>query len=151
MVCWIKIVVMFGLVFALFDMFDVMLRVGVDVVWLNLLYFSVEEYLVCLVDVWVFVVRVGCYVVVLVDLFGSKVRSGIFFEGGVYLVLGFLVCLVFGFDLCIEDFISVDYLLFCEDLWVGDMVILGDGVIIMKVEIVLDGGVVARVMSGGWV
>jgi pyruvate kinase len=93
--------------------------------------------------------RVGRHVAVLADLPGPKVRSGIFGDGGAHLSQGSTVRLAPGLEPCSETFISVDYPSLCDDLQVGDTVILGDGAITLQVTAVTVGRVDARVVTGG--
>ena len=131
------------------DRLDALLRAGVDVVRLNLSHSTVDEHLARLADVRASAARVKREVAVLADLPGPKVRSGIFPDGGALLAEGTIVRLVPSLAPCTAELISVDYPSLCDDLQIGDTVILGDGAITLRAERVDAGGVDARVESGG--
>jgi pyruvate kinase len=132
------------------EVLDAMLAAGVDVVRLNLSHSSLEAHLERVRDVRAAADRVGRTVAILADLPGPKVRSGVFPEGGAFLVEGAEVGLVAGSGACTAERITVDYPSLVEDLRVGDVVILGDGAITLRVSAAGGAGELrARVVTGG--
>ena len=128
---------------------DELLRAGVDVVRLNLSHGLMADHLERLKRIRASAARVGRHIAVLADLPGPKVRSGIFPEGGSFLVEGATLRLVVGTHDCSTVEIAVDYPTLLDDLHPGDTVILGDGAITLAVESLTADAAVARVVTGG--
>jgi pyruvate kinase len=131
------------------DVLDALLAAGVDVVRLNLSHSTLDAHLQRVRDVRAAAERVGRTVAVLADLPGPKVRSGVFPDGGAFLVEGATVALVPGEGPCDAATITVDYPTLLDDLHPGDTVILGDGAITLVVESVDGDRAGARVLTGG--
>ncbi|MFM7536469.1 MAG: pyruvate kinase, partial [Acidimicrobiales bacterium] len=141
------------------DVLDALLAAGVDVVRLNLSHSTIDAHLQRVRDVRAAAARVGRTVAVLADLPGPKVRSGVFPDGGAFLVEGATVVLVPGDGPCDATTITVDYQTLLDDVRPGDTVILGDGAITLAVEEVTatpgsadagpGGAARARVVTGG--
>jgi pyruvate kinase len=128
---------------------DALMAAGADVVRLNLSHGVLEEHLDRLARVRAAAARARRHIAVLADLPGPKVRSGVFPEGGSFLVEGATLKLVVGTDECSAEHISVDYPTLLDDLRPGDTVILGDGAITLTVEDITADAAVARVVTGG--
>ncbi|HEX9258993.1 MAG TPA: pyruvate kinase [Acidimicrobiales bacterium] len=126
-----------------------MVAAGVDVVRLNLSHGTADEHLGRLRQVRTAAAEAGRVVAVLADLPGPKVRCGDFGERGHHLATGTKVRLEPGGGPCDSAVISVDYPTLGQDLNPGDVVIVGDGTITLRVETVAGGDVTAVVESGG--
>ncbi|MDJ0769919.1 MAG: pyruvate kinase [Ilumatobacter sp.] len=131
------------------EMLERLIRSGVDVVRLNLSHGPVEEHLERLARVRAAASSVGRPVGVLADLPGPKVRAGQFPEGGVDLLAGSTVEFRSGDGSCDASVIWVEYETLIDDLDVGDVVVVGDGAISMRVTDVDDGRAEAVVETGG--
>ncbi len=128
-----------------------LIAAGMDVARLNLSHGTVEGHLEVLVRVRAAAEAAGRQVGILVDLPGPKVRSGVFPEGGVHLSTGQRLALVPGDadDRCDVSTITVDYPSLLDDLQVGDIVILGDGAVTLRVDALSGVAAQVEVMTGG--
>ncbi len=126
-----------------------LMRVGVNVVRLNLSHGEIDEHLERLQRVRAAARELGLPIGVLADLPGPKVRSGQFPEGGVDLVAGAYLHLKPGDRPSDAGTIWVDYETLLTDLTAGDRVILGDGAIGVRVESVSADHATAIVETGG--
>lgn len=127
-----------------------LLGAGVDVVRLNLSHGDLADHVQRLHEVRAAADSVPQAVAVLADLPGPKVRSGQFPSGGVELVAGSWVVLK-----AMEDgestasVITVEYPSLCSDLHAGDRVVLGDGAISLRVDVVDHEHAACTVLTGG--
>ncbi len=128
---------------------DGLVAAGLDVARINLSHGTVDEHLGRIKMVRAAALAAGRPVGILADLPGPKVRSGVFPDGGVFLMEGETVHLVPGEGPSSAAVVTVDYSSLVEDLLPGDTVILGDGAITLRVEAVRSGDVTAVVISGG--
>jgi pyruvate kinase len=131
------------------EVIEAMILAGLDVVRLNLSHGTVPEHLDRLARVRAAAEKCGRHVAVLADLPGPKVRSGIFPEGGAFLMVGSRIRLSAGEGPCSAYEITVDYPSLLEDVRVGDAVILGDGAITLRVCEMHDDHAVVVVETGG--
>lgn len=128
---------------------DALIAAGLDVARLNLSHGTVDEHLARIEMVRAAATRARRAVGILADLPGPKVRSGVFPDGGAYLMEASIARLVPGDEECSAEVITVDYPSLLDDLHPGDTVILGDGAITLQAESVDASGVRARVITGG--
>jgi pyruvate kinase len=131
------------------DGIEGLVRAGLDVARINLSHGTIDEHLKRIEMVRAAAKAAGRPIGILADLPGPKVRSGVFPEGGVFLMEGSVVRLTAGVAPSSAEVISVDYPSLVEDLRPGDDVILGDGAITLRVDSVHDGHVTATVITGG--
>lgn len=125
------------------------LNAGADVVRLNLSHGPLDDHLAKLEVVRAVERELGRPVAVLADLPGPKVRAGRFPDGGVHLVAGAMVDLVVGDEPSSATRITVDYPWLCEDVQVGDRLVVGDGAITLGTLSCSPDGIRAVVHSGG--
>ncbi|MGI9031477.1 MAG: pyruvate kinase [Ilumatobacteraceae bacterium] len=128
---------------------ETLLRAGADVIRINLSHGPLADHVEHLAMVRAAARSVGRPVAVLADLPGPKIRSGEFPDDGVVLVSGSSVALVAGDGPSDAQRITVGYEHLADDLDVGDLVVLGDGNISMRVTTVGPEGVLADVERGG--
>jgi pyruvate kinase len=88
-------------------------------------------------------------VAVLADLPGPKVRAAPFPDGGLELHAGATVSLRPDAIVSSDDVVGVDYPTLLEDLHPGDPIVVGDGVITLKVERISSDGALCEVRNGG--
>ncbi|HZY08987.1 MAG TPA: pyruvate kinase, partial [Ilumatobacteraceae bacterium] len=108
------------------EVLDEMIVAGVDVVRLNLSHGPVDSHIARLRAVRESATRTGSVVAVLADLPGPKVRAAPFPDGGLELRAGATV-----------------------SLHPGDPIVVGDGVITLKVERISSDGALCEVRNGG--
>ena len=131
-------------------MLEKMIRAGVNVVRLNFSHGSAEDHVMRARLVREAATRAGVEVAIMADLQGPKIRVGKFLEGKVHLVQG-------------EKFIldasrtepgdikgvGLDYKELPRDVKVGDVLLLNDGLIVLKVDAVRGEEVHTTVKLGG--
>ena len=131
-------------------MLEKMIRAGVNVVRLNFSHGSAEDHVMRAQLVREAATRAGVEVAIMADLQGPKIRVGKFAEGKVHLVQG-------------EKFIldasrtepgdikgvGLDYKELPRDVKVGDVLLLNDGLIVLKVDAVRGEEVHTTVKLGG--
>ncbi len=94
--------------------------------------------------------REGKVVPILLDLQGPKIRVGDMSGGSVTLVEGSKTVLTNRpIDLSTSELMHVGYPTLCEDVQVGNAILLDDGKIELKILCVGDGDIQAEVVSGG--
>jgi pyruvate kinase len=126
-----------------------LVEAGVDVVRLNFSHDRVENHLARLALVRQLAADAGRHVAVLQDLPGPKVRAAPFPDEPVVLTEGQFVRLAPGTTGSTAEVIEVDYPTLVEDVHPGDLVVLGDGAVVLVAADSGPAGVAARVMSGG--
>jgi pyruvate kinase len=128
---------------------DAIIEAGADVVRLNLSHGPIEQHLARLAGVRAAAERTGRPIAVLADLPGPKVRAGRFPDGGVALVGGSLVNLAPGDGPSDAGMIRVAYPTLLDDLSAGDVVMLGDGAVSLRVVEMRRDVALARVETSG--
>ena len=131
------------------EMLRKVIGAGVDVVRLNLSHGDIDDHVALVGEVRAAADDVGRAVAVLADLPGPKIRSGRFPEGGVTLEIGHRLVLVPGDGPSGLDQITVDYDTLLDDLTPDAVVMLGDGVISMRVVEVDGTQATAEILTGG--
>ena len=126
-----------------------LLDAGTDMVRLGLAHGTVDEHRAAIEIVRSAAAARGRQVGVLADLPGPKVRTGAFPEGGVFLPEGAEVTLTAGEGDSGADSICIDEPQLADIAVEGATIVLGDGTVTLTVLSVGDGGVRARVESGG--
>ena len=126
-----------------------LLDAGVDVVRLGLAHGTAADHRDRIHLVRELAERQGRTVGVLADLPGPKVRTGPFPEGGAFLAEGDEVALVAADGASGPSRITVDEAHLVDCVTPGDQVVLGDGIVTLKVLAVAGAEVRARVESGG--
>ena len=131
-------------------MLEKMIRAGVNVVRLNFSHGTAEDHVMRARQVREAATRAGVEVAIMADLQGPKIRVGKFAEGKVHLIQG-------------EKFIldasrtepgdikgvGLDYKELPRDVKVGDVLLLNDGLIVLKVDAVRGEEVHTTVKLGG--
>ena len=127
-----------------------LIKAGMDVARLNLAHGTLEEHASYIENVRDISRRTGINVAVLIDLPGPKYRIGRLAEGRVFLKKGSPI------RLTTEDVEGNAFLLpvtfpnLPQDIKTGDIVILDDGALQLKVRGIDSAGVECRVVVGGW-
>jgi len=127
-----------------------MIRAGVNVVRLNFSHGKAQDHIDRARLVREAARRAGCEVGIMADLQGPKIRVGKFAEGKVKLEIG----QKFVLDASRTEpgdakGVGLDYKELPRDVKAGDMLLLNDGLIVMKVEAVKGEAVHAVVVMGG--
>ena len=122
---------------------------GMDVARLGLAHGTPDEHVAMVATIREVAASAGRPVGVLVDLPGPKVRAGEFADGGVDLVAGSQVRLVTGEQPSDAERIVVEYPTLLEDVEPGDHVVLGDGSVLLRIEVEDRQGLCALVIHGG--
>jgi pyruvate kinase len=149
-----KIVATIGPATSTSEQLTTLIRAGVDVVRLNLSHGEIAEHLERVEQVREISAAIGRPVGILADLPGPKIRSGSFPAGSHMFESGSTVMLTSEAGPSTSSRVTVDYPSLCEDTFVGDRIILGDGAITLRVtqvqaEGMPDRHVEAVVESGG--
>lgn len=150
--CRIKIVIMLGLVIDCDNNFEKVIVVGVNVVCMNFFYGLFEDYKMCVDKVCEIVVKLGCYVVILGDFQGFKICVFIFKEGKVFFNIGdkFLFDVNLGKGEGDKEKVGIDYKGLFVDVVFGDILLLDDGCVQLKVLEVQGMKVFIEVIVGGF-
>ncbi len=128
-----------------------LVQAGMDVARLGFAHGSVDEHLERLRRIRTAADDCGRLVGVLADLPGPKVRTGPFpAPGGAILIVGERVTLRAGDGPSGAESITVEEPGLVEDLQVGDHLALGDGAVVLEVEVTYPDRAVAVVQNGGW-
>ena len=127
-----------------------LLRAGTDAVRLNCSHGSREEIRDRISLVRRISAELGKFTAIILDLQGPKVRTGAFREGLVFLKKGDK----FIFDTKMRALgdrkaVSVDYSGLCKDCRVGNMLLLDDGRLTMRVKRIVGSQVICEVVVGG--
>ena len=127
-----------------------MIAAGVNVVRLNFSHGKAQDHIDRAVAVRAASQRAGREVAIMADLQGPKIRVGRFAEGAVQLVNGA--------DFVLDAWrtepgdvagVGLDYKELPRDVRAGDMLLLNDGLIVLRVEAVRGEAVHTRVVTGG--
>ncbi|TSE19678.1 Pyruvate kinase II [Tepidimonas alkaliphilus] len=132
------------------ELLEAMIRAGVDVVRLNFSHGTADDHRRRAAAVREAAARVGKEVAVMADLQGPKIRVGKFAHGKVTLVEG----AAFTLDAARtepgdEHAVGLDYKELPRDVAPGDVLLLNDGLIELRVERVEGAAVHTRVVTGG--
>lgn len=132
------------------EMLEAMVRAGVDVVRLNFSHGTADDHRRRAAAVREAAARAGKEVAVMADLQGPKIRVGKFAHGKVTLVEG----AAFTLDAARtepgdEHAVGLDYKELPRDVVPGDVLLLNDGLIELRVERVEGAAVHTRVVTGG--
>ncbi len=122
---------------------------GMDVARVPLAHGSLDEALERMRRVRRAAEEAGRSVGVLVDLPGPKIRAASFPEGGVELEEGASLTLVPGRERSDARTVQVDYDELLRDIRLGDVLLFGDGQVVIEVESVSGARALARVTTGG--
>ncbi len=122
------------------EILEAMIRAGVNVVRLNFSHGTAQDHINRANMVRDAAQRAGTEVAIMADLQGPKIRVGKFAEGKVMLENGAAFVLdAARTELGDEHGVGLDYKELPRDVKPGDMLLLNDGLIVMKVEAVGDG------------
>lgn len=148
----IKIVITLGLVIDRDNNFEKVIAAGVNVVRMNFFYGSFEDYKMRADKVREIVVKLGRYVVILGDFQGFKIRVFIFKEGKVFFNIGdkFLFDVNLGKGEGDKEKVGIDYKGLFVDVVFGDILLLDDGRVQLKVLEVQGMKVFIEVIVGGF-
>jgi pyruvate kinase len=133
------------------EVLDELVAAGVDVVRLNLSHDTHERHRGRAQRLRDRARALGREVAVLTDLQGPKIRIGGFPDGAIQLAPGGEFCLDAGCPIDSGDRsrVGTTYTALAEDVASGDILLLDDGAIELRVERVTDGCVHCRVVAGG--
>ena len=127
-----------------------MIRAGVNVVRLNFSHGTAQDHIDRAKLVREAAARAGCEVAIMADLQGPKIRVGKFVQGKVQLTIGQKFILdASRTEPGDENGVGLDYKELPRDVKAGDILLLNDGLIVMKVEAVKGEAVHAVVVMGG--
>lgn len=127
-----------------------MIRAGVNVVRLNFSHGKAQDHIDRARLVREAAARAGCEVAIMADLQGPKIRVGKFVDGKVMLETGQKFVLdATRAELGDVNAVGLDYKELPRDVKAGDVLLLNDGLITMKVEAVKGEAVHAVVTMGG--
>ncbi len=127
-----------------------MIRAGVNVVRLNFSHGTAQDHIDRARLVREAAARAGCEVAIMADLQGPKIRVGKFAQGKVQLTIGHKFILdASRAEPGDENGVGLDYKELPRDVKAGDILLLNDGLIVMKVEAVKGEAVHAVVVMGG--
>jgi pyruvate kinase len=127
-----------------------MIRAGVNVVRLNFSHGTAQDHIDRARLVREAAARAGCEVAIMADLQGPKIRVGKFAQGKVQLTIGHKFILDGSrAEPGDENGVGLDYKELPRDVKAGDILLLNDGLIVMKVEAVKGEAVHAVVVMGG--
>lgn len=122
---------------------------GMDVARLGLAHNSLDEVLGRYRRVRRVAEEKGHNVGILIDLPGPKVRLGNFGDEPMEIPGGHRFRLTPGLDTSDLDEVGVDYERLLEDVHVGDMLAVGDGSVVLRIDSISGGGAAASIAHGG--
>lgn len=126
-----------------------LLHAGADVFRVNMAHGTREEHERFVADIREAERRVGRPVAILVDLAGPKMRLGKLVEDPLECVTGEEFTFVRGEESPTRQELTCNYPLLVDELKVGDMIMLADGTVSMRVEAKYAHSVRCRVVQGG--
>ncbi len=126
-----------------------MLKAGVDVVRLNFSHGSAADHLRRAETVRALSRATGRTVAIMADLQGPKIRIGRFQEGRIELAAGAQFTLDAERETGAQDGVGLDYKELPQDVHPGDLLLLDDGRVVMKVEEVAGSRIRCTVVQGG--
>ncbi len=145
-----KIVATLGPASSDVDLLEAMIRAGVNVVRLNFSHGKAQDHIDRAELVRVAAKRAGREVAIMADLQGPKIRVGKFAEGKVFLEDGADFVLDADRTEPGDQYgVGLDYKELPRDVQPGDVLLLNDGLIVMKVTRVLGQAVHTQVVLGG--
>ena len=131
-------------------MLEALLQAGVNVVRLNFSHGKAQDHIDLAALVREAAIRVGVEVAIMADLQGPKIRVGKFAEGKVQLVSGEKFVLDASRSEPGDiDGVGLDYKELPRDVKAGDVLLLNDGLIVLKVDRVIGEAVHTTVKLGG--
>ena len=132
------------------EILEAMIRAGVNVVRLNFSHGSAQDYIDRANMVRAAAQRAGTEVAIMADLQGPKIRVGKFANGKVMLENGLPFVLdASRTELGDEAGVGLDYKELPRDVKPGDVLLLNDGLIVLKVDSVKGAAVFTTVVMGG--
>ncbi|NLS11493.1 pyruvate kinase [Vibrio sp. SM6] len=133
------------------DVLERILRAGANVVRLNFSHGTAEQHLERAVNVRKIAAKIGQHVAILGDLQGPKIRISTFEKGAITLRVGepFILDSAMARGAGNERGVGLDYTTLPEDVTEGDVLLLDDGRIQLKVVSVTGSQVNTCVMIGG--
>ncbi|MEN9384127.1 MAG: Pyruvate kinase, partial [Pseudomonadota bacterium] len=145
-----KIVATLGPASSDVELLEAMIRAGVNVVRLNFSHGKAQDHIDRAELVRIAAKRAGREVAIMADLQGPKIRVGKFAEGKVFLEDGADFVLDADRTEPGDQFgVGLDYKELPRDVKPGDVLLLNDGLIVMKVTRVLGQAVHTQVVLGG--
>lgn len=122
---------------------------GMDVARLGLAHNSIDEVLERYRTVRRVAEEKGHNVGILIDLPGPKVRLGNFGDDPIEVPGGHRFRLVPGLDTADLEAVGVDYEGLLDDIHVGDLLAVGDGSVVLRIDSISRGGADASIAHGG--
>ncbi len=144
-----KIVATLGPASSSLEVLERILRAGVNVVRLNFSHGTADEHAAVLARVREVATRLAVDVGVLADLQGPKIRIGRFADGQVTLASGDRFTFDVDCELGDASRVGLDYRELVNDVRPGDILLLNDGRMTMKVVAVTRTTIVCQVLVGG--
>lgn len=147
----IKIVCIIGLKIEFEEMLVKMLDVGMNVMCLNFFYGDYVEYGQCIQNLCNVMSKIGKIVVILFDIKGLEICI-MKLEGGndVFLKVGqIFIFIIDKFVIGNSEMVVVMYEGFTIDLFVGNIVLVDDGLIGMEVIVIEGNKVICKVLNNG--
>lgn len=131
------------------DVMEKMVRAGMNVARINFSHATLEERQGVVASVKEVRKRTGANVAVLYDTKGPEFRSGMLEAGEINLVEGKTIRVVKEEILGTEDKITVNHPQVLDNLEIGDVILLENGLMKIEVESVENDGVTCRIVNGG--
>lgn len=133
------------------DVLDQMIRAGVDVVRINCSHGDLAQLEALVKTAQGAAHRMGVEIAILMDLQGPKIRIARFKKGFVDLKTGDTFCLDAGWDPLAgtTERVGIDYLALPTEVFPGDVLLMDDGRIAVKVRSVSGGVITTEVLEGG--
>ncbi len=126
-----------------------MLAAGVDIVRLNFSHGVAEDHIQRANMVRQAALNLGREVAIMADLQGPKIRVGKFEQGQIDLQTGQIFTLDANCALGDQHKVGLDYKELPQDVNVGDILLLNDGLIVLKVNAVQNAEIITQVEVGG--
>lgn len=131
------------------DLLDDMIRAGMDVARIALAHCSVEEGLARMQRIREASERMQRPVGVLIDLPGPKTRISTLDPGGIELLTGAHIELRPGNSTSTAELLFIEYTALLDDVRPGDVLPIGDGSVVVRIDGTTSEGLQAEVLSGG--
>jgi pyruvate kinase len=127
-----------------------LIAAGVNVVRINFSHGSAQEHIDRVAMIREIATELNRDVGVMADLQGPKIRVGKFADGKVFLKTGDVFCFDITCELGDQQRVGLDYPELIHDVHAGDILLLDDGRIFMRVNRVFDSVIECTVTQGGW-
>ncbi len=144
-----KIVCTLGPASSSYEMISKLIDAGMNVVRLNFSHGDHETHAKNIVYVRQIAKEKNVQIAILQDLQGPKIRTGKLFEGKAQLVVGQKITLRYGVEQTQADIFPIDYKELANDVKIGALILLDDGLLGMKIVNISGSDVECEVTHGG--